>query len=212
MSRAPVLYTETRLSPPATLPSQVLSINTTGEKQPLLGAGRKRGFDETSGLDEESYARKHLATEGAVFFRRKSRAPRSFLWRVLEDRKVLEIQSVDLVHDKAATRSESWLKFRITLPTEIERNGVAFADPEDTDALEVFVVTSVGEIFTFTLKRDLLTRESVPSDFDGNTCFRKYSSNSLSFRHSYRLVAVDSHELLISLHDGGLMRLQRSPM
>ena len=210
MSRAPVLHQETRLSPSPSLPSQILHINTSPEQQSsTFGAGRKRGFDEISGLDEESYARKYLATEGSVFFRRKSRAPRSFLWRVLEDRKVLEIQSVDLVHDKGVASSESWLTFRIGLNDEIVRNGVAFADPDATDALDAFVLTAGNEIYTFTLKRDLLTRETVPHDFDATTCFRRYSSNSLAFRHPYRMVAPSSLELLISLHDGGLMRLQR---
>ena len=212
MPPAPILYQETRISPTPTLQSQILHINTSPETSaPIFGAGRKRGFDEISGLDEEQYARKYLATEGAVFFRRKSRAPRSFLWRVLDDRNVLEVQAVDLVHDKTAARSESCLTFRLTLPAEIVRSGVAFADPDETDALEVFVLTVQNELYTFTLKRDLLTRDSVPNEFDPRTCFKKYSSTSLSFRHPYQLVAISSLELLISLADGRLIRLERQP-
>ncbi|KAK3720431.1 hypothetical protein LTR37_003843 [Vermiconidia calcicola] len=212
MAQAPVLYQETRVSTTATRPAEIFSINTTSDKQqiPGFGAGRKRGFGEISGLDEESYARKYLATEGSVFFRHKSRFPRSFLWRVLENRKVLEIQSVDLVHDKSE-QSESWLTFRLALANQIVQNGVAFADPDAIDALEAFVLTSSNELYTFTLKRDLLTRETAPTDFDAKTCFKKYTSNSLAFRHLYRLVAVSSLELLISLNDGGLMRLERQP-
>lgn len=211
MSRAPVIYQETRLSPSPTLQSQILHINTSPDAQPLFGAGRKRGFDEISDLDEDKYARKYLATEGSVFFRGKSRAPRSFLWRVLDDRKVLEIQAVDLVHDRSGARSESCLTFRLTLPTEILRHGVAFADPEETDALEVFVLTVQNELYTFVLKRDLLTRDAVPNEFDPKTCFRKYGSTSLSFRQPYRLVAVSSLELLISMGDGRMIRLERQP-
>lgn len=212
MSRAPILHQETRLSSSPASPSQVLYINTTSEPQSAaIGAGRKRGFDEISGLDEESYARKYLATEGSVFFRRKDRAPRSFLWRVLDERKVLEIQSVDLVHDKSNARSESRLTFRIQLPGQIVSNGVAFADPDEADALEAFVFTNQDELYTFTLKPDLLTRETAPGEFDATACFKKYVSNSLPFRHAYRLVAVSSLELLISLHDGSLMHLTRQP-
>ena len=146
MSRAPVLHQETRLSCAPVSPSQVLHISTTPESKSLnIGAGRKRGFDEISGLDEESYARKHLATEASVFFRRKERAPRNFLWRVLEERKVLEIQSIDPVHNKKQGRSESWLTFRLQLPAAIARNAVAFADPDETDALEVFVLRTQHE-------------------------------------------------------------------
>ena len=212
MPPAPILYQETRISPAPALQSQVLHINTSPDSSaPVFSAGRKRGFDEISGLDEEQYARKYLATEGSVFFRRKSRAPRSFLWRVLDDRKVLEVQAVDLVHDRTAARSESGLTFRITLPAEIVRSGVAFADPDETDALEVFVLTVQNELYTFTLKRDLLTRDSVPNEFDARTCFKKYSSTSLSFRHPYKLVATSSLELLISLADGRFVRLERRP-
>ena len=212
MSRAPILYQETRISLTPASPSQVLTINTTPNQQAFsVGAGRKRGFDEISSLDEESYARKHLATESSVFFRRKDRTPRSFLWRVLEDRKVLEIKCVDLLHDSRNARSDSWLSFRIRLPGEIVKDGVALADREDTDALEVFVLAARSELYTFTLKRDLLTREVAPSEFDDTTCFRKYSSSSLPFNLPYRLVAVSSLELLISLQNGGLMRLERQP-
>ena len=212
MSQAPTLYHETRISPTPNVQSQILHVHTTSDSSTsFLGAGRKRGYDEYADLDEDSYARKFLATEGSIFFRRKQRAPRTFLWRVLDDRKVLEIQSVDLVHDGLAPRSESCLTFRIAVGAEILRNGVAFADPEESDALEVFVLTTQNELYTCVLKRDLLTRDAAPSDFDARTLFRKYSSSSLSFRQPYRLVAISSLELLVALGDGRMVRLQRQP-
>ncbi|KAK5168076.1 uncharacterized protein LTR77_006644 [Saxophila tyrrhenica] len=210
MAPPPSIHQEARLSPSPGVPSQILTIDTTSDRlqSSAFAAGRKRGFHEVGGLDEENYARKYLATEGSVFFRRQERAPRSFLWRVLEDGKVLEVQSVDLVHDKA-TKSESCLTFRITLSHAVIKNGVALADPDEVDALEIFALTTNNDIYTITLKRDLLARETPPSDFDAKACFKKYASNSLAFRHPYRFVAVSSLELLISLHDGGLMRLVR---
>lgn len=123
-----------------------------------FGAGRKRGYTEISELDEESYARKHLASEASVYFRRKSKYPRSFLWRVLDDRRLLEVQCVDLVHERDDLQREGSLTFHIELPTEIVRRGVAFADPEETDALEVFVLTTGNDLYTITLKADLLAR------------------------------------------------------
>ena len=219
MARAPILHQETRLSPTPASPSQSLRITTAAAQQqtPTFGAGRKRAFDEISGLDEESYARKYLATEGSVFFRRKGKSPRSFLWRVLEERKVVEVQCVDLLHDTRSSKGGSTsgggsgLTFNLYVPDEIVRNGVAFAEPEESDALECFVLTTGNELYTFSLKRDLLTRETAPSEFDSATVVKKYVSGSFSFRHPYRLVAVTSLEVLISLHDGGLMRLERQP-
>lgn len=122
---------------------------------------------------------------------------------------MLEIQSVDIVHDSRHTNSERLLTFRVELPNDIVRKGVAFADSEGTDALEVFVLTRGSGLFTITLKRDLLVRQTIPSQFDAATCFKKYTSSSLGFRNPYRMVATSSLELLVSLDDGGILRLNR---
>ncbi|KAK3634876.1 hypothetical protein LTR56_015001 [Elasticomyces elasticus] len=211
MAQAPVLYRETRLTPTPSSPAHVLNIDTTGSslRQSLTRAGSKRPFDDISGNDEDSYARKHLATEGSVFFRSKARSPRSFLWRVLDDRKVLEVQAVDLVKDRAHENADSWITFRIAVKDGIQAGGVQFADPHDTDALECFILTEGKELLTVTLRRDLLTRASVPSEFDGSTCVKRFSSSFMSVRHVYRFHAVSSLELLFSLADGGLVHLRR---
>lgn len=203
----PTLYQEARINVEPTSPNSILSINTS--KGSIFSAGRKRPHDEISGLDEENYAKRHLASEASVFFRRKSRSPRSFLWRVLDDRQLLEIQCVDLVQEQKHAQ-ESLLTFTITFPAAIVPCGAAFADPDEHDALEVFVLTTANELYTFSLRRDLLTREKPPADFESSACFKKHQSTALSFRHPYRLVALSAHELLISLHDGGLMRLDRN--
>ncbi|KAK5121028.1 hypothetical protein LTR85_005812 [Meristemomyces frigidus] len=211
MAQPPILYREARIPLITSSPSSTLPIDTSGgaSRIPLLRAGSKRPFDEISGLDEESYARKHLATEGSVFFRASTRSPRSFLWRILDNRKVLEIQAVDLVKTSAHRESDSWLTYQISFKEPILQHGVAFADPEDTDALECYVLTEGKELFTVTLKRDLLTRADVPAEFDAKMCVKRYASSFLSVRHPYRFVAVSSLELLVSLADGGLVRLER---
>ena len=211
MAQAPVLYRETRLTPTPVSPSHILNIDTSASshRQALIRAGSKRTFDDIGGLDEDSYARKHLATEGSVFFRSKARAPRNFLWRVLDNRKVLEIQAVDLIKEKGFDNADSWLTFHVAFREAILANGVQFADAAETDALECFVLTEGKELITITLRRDLLTRASTPSEFDPNTCVKRYSSSFLSVRQPYRFHAVSGLDLLISLADGGLVRLQR---
>ena len=210
MSGAPILYQEVRLSPTPYSPSSTLHVETTGSSRTqLVRAGSKRPFDAISSFDDETFTRKHLATEGSVFFRSKARSPRSFLWRILDDRRLLEIQSVDLVHDRRHDRGDSGLTFHIALPARILRDGVAFADPQETDALECFVLTEGKELFTVTLKHSLLTREIAPANFDASTIVKKYTSTSLSVRHPYRLVATSSLELLVSLSDGCMLHLER---
>lgn len=216
MAKPPMLYRETRLTPHSPSKSSILHIDTASSSHipALLGAGRKRPFDEISvGLDEEQYARKHLATEGSVFFRSKQRSPRSFLWRVLDNRKLLEVQCVDLVRQKRHKDLDagSGLTFRIEVKDAIARDGVQFADAEDVDALECFVLMNGNELVTITLKRDLLHRATVPKDFDASSCVRKYSSASLRHTNAYRFTALSSLELVVSLHDGGLLHLERKP-
>lgn len=212
MSIPPSLYQETRISPTPCSPSSILHINAAGNASTAVG--RKRAFDEISGLDEESYARKHLATEGSVFFRAADRAPRTFLWRVLNEGQLLEVQCVDLVQSSSAKgASDSWLTFHITLPAPIIPGGVVLADAKEKDALELFVVTSVGgksELYTITLRRDLLLRETVPADFDSKTCVRAFTPSRFNYSKPYRIIATSNLELFISLHDGGLVRLQRA--
>ncbi|KAI7121578.1 hypothetical protein KC324_g18296, partial [Hortaea werneckii] len=212
MSPPPTLYREVRVPPSPISPALVLNIDTVGSSQQraLARAGSKRSFDEiSSGLDEETYARKHLATEGNVFFRSSQRAPRSFLWRTLDDRRVLEIQAVDIVNDSYGGEGNGWLKYRVHLQDAILPGGVVLADPEETDALECFVFTESKELFTITLKRDLLTRATVPAEFDSATCVKRYSSSFLGLRQPYRFHAASSLELLVSLTDGSLVRLER---
>jgi hypothetical protein len=208
----PTLYQKAQLSPLPASPTSILSINTTGNNSQALtifGAGRKRGYNEISELDEESYARKHLASEASIFFRRKNRFPRSFLWRVLDNRRLLEVQCVDLVQQRSSSQKEGSLTFHIELPADIVRGGVAFADPKETDALEVFVLTTSNELFTITLKRDLLARDTPPKDFDPATVVKKYAPSSFGFRYPYRMIAASSLEIIVSLHDGSLLRLER---
>ncbi|GAB7348628.1 hypothetical protein MBLNU459_g7002t1 [Dothideomycetes sp. NU459] len=206
---APYLYTEARLDIEPTYPNSTLHISTESAS---LFSGRKRPRldDGDADKDEDSYARRHVATEGSIFFRRKNKSPRSFLWRVLEDRKLLEIQSVDLVQSRRNTQ-ESVLSFALTFANPIRPNGVAFADPEERDSLDIFVLTEKNELYTFTLRKDILLKSSVPSsaDFDTSSCYKCFTPSSFSFRHPYKLVATSSLELLISLHDGGLLRLER---
>jgi len=206
-SQAPYLFTEARLNIEPASSDSTLHISTETSS---AFSSRKRARLDDEELDEEAYSRKHIATESSIFFRRQARVPRSFLWRVLDDRKVLQIQCVDLVQPGKA-RQESNLTFSITFSSPIRPNGVAFADSENTDALDVFVLTSSYTIHTFCLRKDLLLRKTAPStnDLEPSTLFKTYTPSSFSFRYPYKLVAISSLELLVSLHDGGLLRLER---
>lgn len=206
---APCLYTEACLNIEPTYANSTLHIPTEGQSS-FFSRKRSRSDDALADADEDAYAKRHLATDASIFFRRKNRSPRSFLWRVLEDGKLLHIQSVDLVQARKNTH-ESVITFALSFNSPIRPHGVAFADAVERDALEVFVLTTSNDLFTFTLRKDLLLRGSLPSasDFDPESCYRVYQSPSFSFRTPYKLVATSSLQLLVSLSDGGLLRLER---
>lgn len=213
---APYLYTEARLNIEPTFPNSTLHIPT--EPTGLFSSTRPKRTLITSSSptadidqDEESYARARLATESSIFFRRGTRSPRSFLWRILQDRHVLEIQCVDLAQSKRLEFVEGLLTFSVSFAQPIRANGVAFADPEHVDALEVFVLTTGNELFTVTLSKGVLVRKEVPgsSEFETGSCWKVCRPASFSFKQPYKLVATSSLELFISLHDGGLLRLDR---
>ena len=205
---APYLYTEARINIEPTFPGATLHIHTGSSS--FFSPRKRQRLENDQEQDEDAYSKKYLATESSIFFRRKERTPRSFLWRVLNDRQTLELQCVDLVQERA-TKQESLLTYSLSLPNPIRPNGIAFADPEDTDSLHIFVLTTSNELFTFTLKKDLLLRSTVPSssDFDSASCYKSFSPSSFSFRYPHKLVSISSLELIISLHDGGLLRLTR---
>ena len=205
--QAPYLFTEARLNIEPVSNNSTLHISTDTSS---AFSSRKRARLDDEELDEDTYSRKHIATESSIFFRRQTRVPRSFLWRVLDDRKVLQIQCVDLVQPRK-TEQESNLTFSLSFASPIRPNGIAFADSENTDALDVFVLTSTYTIHTFCLRRDLLLRKTAPStsELEPSTLFKTFTPSSFSFRHPYKLVAISSLELLVSLHDGGLLRLER---
>ncbi|GAM88459.1 hypothetical protein ANO11243_064920 [Dothideomycetidae sp. 11243] len=207
---APVLYTETRLNIEPTSSSSILHIPTDSSSSIFALRRRSRGTDNDASQDEETFSRRHLAIESSIFFRSQGRTPRSILWRVLDDRKSLELQSVDLTQDRK-TAHESLLTFSLSFASPIRPNGVAFADNGKHDAIEVFVLSTNNELFTFSFRRELLLRSTVPaaSDLDPTTCFRSFYLASFSFRHPYRLVALSDLVLAVSLHDGALLRLER---
>ncbi|OQO05016.1 hypothetical protein B0A48_08036 [Cryoendolithus antarcticus] len=207
---APILHTSVPVSLSPSTPSKTLHIPTTTSLTTALFSGsRKRPHDEISGLDEEEYSSKYLATESSIFFRPAKKFPRCLLWRILEGRKVVEVRSVDLLKEKDSD-DEGGLVFRIELPAPVMKGGVVLAELKGANGIEVFILTDTKELVTVTLRRDLLARRALPRGFEASSVVAKYSPSGLGFRHAFKMIAVTSTELMVSLNDGGLLRLERS--
>lgn len=156
--------------------------------------------------DEDLFKQRHLATAASVYHRSYHAFPKSFLWRVLENGKVLSIRVVDF--SKPATGEESHITLRLHLPSPALPSCIALSDSEEHDALSVFILTESNHLYTLTLRPDFFRK---PASTEGNVAdwAKSYLCTAFSFKHPHRLVALTADELLISLIDGGLLKLNR---
>lgn len=203
------LYKEARLNIDPAFPGSTISFTLPAHTTSTFGtrttAKRTVITEQYADQDEESFTRRHLATDGSLFFRRHHEYPRTFLWRVLDNRKMLEIQAADLDHD-LSHNFEANLTLLLKFPSPIRPFCVAFAEPNDRDAVTVFAITTANELYTVTLHRDFFTSPAASEQEIENWC--KTSEPVLfSGRIPYRLESLAVDDLLVSLDDGAICRL-----
>lgn len=209
--QAPCIFTETRLNleqryAGSTIELTLPSSNPSTFISPTPPA-RAIISDIQIGSDEATFSRLHIASEASVVFRRHDRSPRCFLWRLLDERRALEIQAVDLTCD-TSSKGDTSLTILLRFPAALKPFGLAFADPDDRDVLNVFAITTNDQLYTLTLHRDFFansrTTDPPPSDW----C-RIFSPPSFNIYRPYRLFAINSSELFVSLSASRLLRLTR---
>ncbi|GJN83591.1 hypothetical protein PLIIFM63780_007140 [Purpureocillium lilacinum] len=204
-SETQYLFKETRLNlePPA--PASVVTIRVPSKS----GGGRQqqRLALESSAEDETTFKIKNLASASSVYHRRWHDTPRSFLWRVLEDGTLLSIRAADVCKKDKAPDAPLVLNFHFAVP--IQQGCVAFADPEEHDALCVFVLDQASQLYTFTLRPDLF-RKKTAVDAGLSELGKVQSPAGLGFKTAHRLVAVSADILLATVNDGGMIRFDKS--
>ncbi|KAL8963150.1 MAG: hypothetical protein Q9193_000551 [Seirophora villosa] len=157
--------------------------------------------------NEETYTRTCLATDSSIYFSKLRRYPRSFLWRVLDNGKVLELRSADLSKHDRETR-EATVVLQFTLASPIRKGCVAFAD-DGHDVLSAFLVTKSNELFTLAI-RTIFFCDAAASDEDlGNWCDTS-SPPTFNLCNPLRLVAGSPEQLVATLDDGQLLKLKRN--
>lgn len=206
---SPCLYTEARLNIEPAFPGSTIaftlptsSLGTFGSRS---NAKRTVIAEQHVDQDEDAFTRRHLATDGSMFFRQHHAYPRSFLWRVLDNRKMLEIQAVDLDHDYH-DKFEANLTILLQFPSALRPFCVAFAEPTDRDALTIFAITTANDLYTITLHRDFFVNPAASEQDIENWC-KRTEPTLFSGRVPYRLVAQNVDELLVTLDDGAICRL-----
>ncbi|KAH7559151.1 dna repair protein rhp51 [Bipolaris maydis] len=201
------LYKEARLNIEPAFPGSTIAFTIPAYSPFASRSSTKRSVitEQYVDKDEDAFTRRHLATDGSMYFRRHHGYPRSFLWRVLDNRKMLEIQSTDLDHD-STDKFEATLTLLFQFPAPIRPFCVAFAEPADRDTLTVFAITTANELYTITLHRDFFATPAA-SEQDPETWCKRVEPALFSGRIPFRLVAESADELLVTLDDGAICRL-----
>lgn len=158
--------------------------------------------------NEETYARRCLASASSIYFSKSRRYPRSFLWRVLDNSKVLELRSVDLSkHDRESR--EARVILQLIFPSAIRKGCVALADDEH-ELLSVFIITKSNELYTLTIPTRFFCDEAA-SEEDPERWYHAFIAPTLRPCNPLRLVAGSPEQLVVTLDDGGILKLNRNP-
>ncbi|KAF4632411.1 hypothetical protein G7Y89_g5712 [Cudoniella acicularis] len=210
-SRSPFYaYKETRLDLDSSAPDSTIAIRLPAHGASSWASRATQKRSQTLELpiaeDEDTFRQRHLATAASVYHRVHQKSPRSFLWRVLEDGKVLSIRAIDL--SRQSKSADANLTLRLYFPTPIVPCGIALSDSEEHDVLSAFVLTESHHLYTLTLRPDFFRKTTSTEENIGDWC-KSYLSSAFSFKRTHRLVALTADELLISLTDGGLLKLSR---
>lgn len=200
------LFKETRLNlePPA--PGSVVTIRVPS------GASSSRtsqkALRDSPGDHETIFRRQNLANAAGIYHRQYHTSPRSFLWRVLDDGGLLSIRVVDVCKKDVKT-PDALLVLNLQFSTPIQPGCVALSDPQEHDALYVYVLDQACQLFSFTLRPDFF-RKRAPQDVSPSELGAKVQAPAgLGFKHPHRLVAVDQDTLLVTVNDGGMIRFDK---
>lgn len=203
------LYKEARLNIEPAFPGSTIAFTLPTSALSTFGSrpNAKRTIitEQYADQDEDNFTRRHLATNGSMFFRQHHHYPRSFLWRILDNRKMLEIQAVDLDHD-LSDKFEANLTLLLQFPSPLRPFCVAFAEPTDRDVLTIYAITTANELYTINLHRDFFV-SPVASELEIETWCKMSEPALFSGRIPYRLATEGVDELLVTLDDGAICRL-----
>ncbi|KUI65861.1 hypothetical protein VM1G_01322 [Cytospora mali] len=199
----PVLFKETRVNLEPASPTSIVHIRLPA---PTRSRDRRLNGGDKYGEEERTYRSKNLATAASIYHRRHHDSPRSFLWRVLEDDTVLSIRAADVCKQQDAADANLILHLRFQ--TTIRTSCISLADPAEHDALNVFVLDHSNYLYTITLRPDHFRKRSASENGIGDAC-KTHLAGTFSFKHPHRLVAVSAYQVVVTFHDGGLIRFDK---
>ena len=212
--KAPVsllaLFKETRADLEPVASGSVIQIQVPSTSSFAVRPRQQRRIlkNTTSHRDEASFKKCCIAATGSLYFGKSKRHPRSFLWRVLQEGKVLELRAIDLSKSSGETREATYI-IQLCFPAGLKHGGIALADLEYLDVLNVFALTRGNELYTFTLRKDFFCIPAASEEDLSRWCkVFKPATFSISTPHS--LIAASFRQIIVSLSDGRILRLTRN--
>ncbi|KAL8905983.1 MAG: hypothetical protein Q9207_002314 [Kuettlingeria erythrocarpa] len=201
-------YIETRvdLEPVGQSPVVQIQLPSSGTFSRATHPRRRIITSTAACQNDEAYTRSCLASAGSLYFSHSRRYPRSFLWRVLDNSKVLELRSVDLSKDGRESR-EATVVLQLVFSSTIRKGCVALAD-DGNDVLSVFVLTRSNELFTLAVQTQVFC-DIAASEVDLGAWCNTFSPPTLRPCNPVRLVAGSPEQLVVTLDDGGILKLNR---
>ncbi|KAI1115220.1 nucleoporin Nup120/160-domain-containing protein [Nemania sp. NC0429] len=203
----PVFFKETRLNFEPSSSSYVVDVELPSLVNPPKNR-RQTGGSSRSNADLDALRTQRYATASAIYHRANHQDPRSFLWRVVGDHTVLSLRAIDVCRLEGTSDANLILNFHF--PSAIRPSCIALSDPPDHDALAVYVLDEVGQLYILFLRPESFRRRSFVESGLGDTC-KIFTVNALQgFKTPYRLLAVNTDRLIVTLTDGGHIRLDRN--
>lgn len=173
-------------------------------RSPPKRQSRRKDFP----LDEQAFVAQHLASESSVYFRQSKSYPRTFLWSVLDDARILQVQCADLARSETDTK-EAYFVLRFEFQDPIIHRGVTFADLENGDDLHIFVCSNKNEIFNLQIPPTAFRDPSNLRSRSVQSWCKPLDSSSLKLHTAHHLYAATPLEIFISFTNGKLQRLKR---
>lgn len=188
------------------------------------------------GSPETAYRTRNLATASSIYHRRHhhgrhSAGPRSFLWRLVEDRTALSVRPIDVCRQAGSSggsdgggssdedlptagptaEEADWpLTLELHFAHALVPACVALADAPDRDALDIFALDEKGYLCSLSLRADFFRRRDA-LELSAKDWYRYHLSSGFSFRYPHRLVADETaSSVVVTLHDGGMIRFDRN--
>ena len=202
-------YKETRLNLDPTSPSSPVEIRVPpSSSHGRSGSQRSNGLRTTSAeADERDWRAKNLATASSVYRRKHHGSPRNFLWRLLEGDTVLSIRAADV--SKRQQDPDANLIIHLRFSSPLRTSCIGLADPPEHDALTVFAIDYANNLYSIFLRADSFKKRSAVESGFGESC-KPYSPPGFGFKHPHRLVPISSDQVIVTMHDGGILRFDRN--